>query len=109
MFVPTEQEITINPMSDQESITLVSHKLFQAQGEWDLIDITHSRSTITRWIVSDQLIYQVQSRTYGMESKPILNIKKKTKKINNNNNTKEQLVDKYCHFNQFMYCHFPKV
>ncbi|XP_039531165.1 5-hydroxytryptamine receptor 3E-like [Pimephales promelas] len=54
-----KQEITINPMSDQESITLVSHELFQAQGEWDLIDITHSRSTITRWIVSDQLIYQI--------------------------------------------------
>jgi len=70
MFVPTAYDILIYPLSDSNIITYSSKELNQAQGEWDLVNITYSKSTVTRWIDLDQLIYQVQSRTHGMESKP---------------------------------------
>jgi len=63
MFVPTAQDITINPLSEKDFITVTSQELFLAQGEWDLINITYSSSTYTEWIEMDQLIYQVHNST----------------------------------------------
>ncbi|XP_039531167.1 5-hydroxytryptamine receptor 3A-like [Pimephales promelas] len=53
------QDITINPLSEKDVITVTSQELFLAQGEWDLINITYSSSTYTEWIEMDQLIYQI--------------------------------------------------
>ncbi|KAG1925135.1 retrotransposable element [Pimephales promelas] len=55
----SKREITIQPITNQTLITGSSHELFQAQGEWELLSINYTNSTITKWIDLDQLIYQI--------------------------------------------------
>ncbi|KAK7168429.1 hypothetical protein R3I94_002488 [Phoxinus phoxinus] len=54
------QEITIKTSSDENSIIHLSHELFQAQGEWELLSINYSKATLLKGIEFDQLIYQIK-------------------------------------------------
>ncbi|XP_048008242.1 5-hydroxytryptamine receptor 3A-like isoform X2 [Megalobrama amblycephala] len=53
------QEITINTIPDEKNITQESKERFQAQGEWELLDITYMKDILSQWIEVDQLIYQI--------------------------------------------------
>lgn len=68
MSVPTEREITVEPITNESSITDSSHQLFEAQGEWDLSKISYSKATITKWLEFDQLKYQVKSTGYEVQA-----------------------------------------
>ncbi|XP_039506084.1 5-hydroxytryptamine receptor 3C-like [Pimephales promelas] len=59
----SKREIIIRPITNQTLITGSSHELFQAQGEWELLSINYTTSTITKWIDLDQLIYQPSAQT----------------------------------------------
>lgn len=62
-----EEELEINPISNNESLLLESKELFQAQGEWELLSIDISDYTTNLlWNSQDLLIYQVQSKGYGV-------------------------------------------
>ncbi|XP_026064735.1 5-hydroxytryptamine receptor 3A-like [Carassius auratus] len=58
--VYTKEELTINPFSNNKSLSQESKELFQAQGEWELLSIDISDYTSNfLWNSQDLLIYQI--------------------------------------------------
>lgn len=66
MSVTTDHDITLEILTNKWNITSESKKTFQAQGEWELLDINYTKATMTKWIEVDQLIYQVYRAVYGV-------------------------------------------
>jgi len=61
-FVPKETNLLIYPLNNAPSVTVDSREFFDAQGEWELLDINISRAETTNAFYKydmDQLIYQV--------------------------------------------------
>jgi len=62
MFVPKETNLLIYPLKNAPTVTEDSRDAFDAQGEWELLDINISRAETTNAFYNydyDQLIYQV--------------------------------------------------
>ncbi|XP_067285195.1 5-hydroxytryptamine receptor 3A-like [Pseudorasbora parva] len=55
----TNQELTINTITNQSSITDMSKEIYQVQGEWELLNISYTKATLDVGFEIDQLIYQI--------------------------------------------------
>ncbi|XDV14100.1 hypothetical protein PO909_002315 [Leuciscus waleckii] len=53
------EEIQLDVATDKIKILQQSKELFQAQGEWELIDINETKANMIDWVEADQLIYQI--------------------------------------------------
>ncbi|CAM4420573.1 unnamed protein product [Leuciscus chuanchicus] len=57
--VYSAEEIQLDVATDKIKILQKSKELFQAQGEWELIDINETKAIMIDWVEADQLIYQI--------------------------------------------------
>ncbi|XDV14092.1 hypothetical protein PO909_002308 [Leuciscus waleckii] len=57
--VYSTEEVQLDVATDKASINLESKEIFQAQGEWELIDINVTKANMSKWIEVNQLIYQI--------------------------------------------------
>ncbi|KAK9978253.1 hypothetical protein ABG768_020012 [Culter alburnus] len=56
----SNKEIIMDIITDNKIKTInQSKQLIEAQGEWDLLNITYTKATMNMWIDMDQLIYQI--------------------------------------------------
>ncbi|XP_048008566.1 5-hydroxytryptamine receptor 3A-like [Megalobrama amblycephala] len=54
----SNHDIALDLLTNKWNITSESKK-FQAQGEWELLEINYTKATLAKWIEVDQLIYQI--------------------------------------------------